>query len=500
MAEICRRLDGLPLAIELAAAKIKLFSPKALLDRLELRLPLLSGGARDLPARQQALRDTVAWSYELLGRRAGAVRATRGLRGRLFPGGGWRPSGRRHAEEGSTGDPGLPGGQQPGRVAGRSRLRAWGDEPRFMMLETVREYAAERLDSDGEAEEVHRAHAMYYLELAEAAQRRFLQTLTGWLVVRRGHDNMRAALRWTIRHRRVDIGTRLALALWRFWPERYHITEGRRWLEAVLALGQPEGGVAEPTLSARRWAFLHLVAGMLASGRGDHERAVDLYEQSLTLYRTMGHRKGTSGPLRELGVAAHHRGDYERAAHLSEQALAISREFGSAFGAGLAVCPCQALARAGASNGPGYCWKRAQPRYGGQNILCASPTRSPSRFPGGSLECQVGRAERASELFKESLRLAQRFGFTFDAVICLGGMARVEAMQDRPKRAARLLGASAAQRERSERSFRPLVTRITTTRRKPAAALGERVFDAAWAAGQSMSLEEVITEVVGEEG
>ncbi len=111
------------------------------------------------------------------------------------------------------------------------------------MLETVREYAAERLDSDGEAEEVHRAHAMYYLELAEAAQPEVsARTLTGWLaVLDREHDNMRAALRWTIRHREVDIGTRLALALWRFWPERYHVSEGRRWLEAVLALGQAGG-------------------------------------------------------------------------------------------------------------------------------------------------------------------------------------------------------------------------------------------------------------------
>jgi predicted ATPase len=95
---------------------------------------------------------------------------------------------------------------------------------------------------------VHRAHAMYYLELAEAAQPEVsARMLTGWLaVLDREHDNMRAALRWTIRHRQVDIGTRLALALWRFWPERYHITEGRRWLEAVLALGQPEGGWPNP--------------------------------------------------------------------------------------------------------------------------------------------------------------------------------------------------------------------------------------------------------------
>jgi tetratricopeptide (TPR) repeat protein len=390
-----------------------------------------------------------------------------------------------------------------------SRVEASSDpgveEPRFTMLETVREFAAERLDSDGEAEEVHRAHAMYYLELAEAAQPEVsARMLIGWLaVLDREHDNMRAALRWTIRHRQVDIGTRLALALWRFWPERYHITEGRRWLEAVLALGQPEGGVAEPTLSARRWAFLHLVTGMLASGQGDYDSAVELYEQSLTLYRNMGHRKGASGPLRELGVAAYNRGDYDRAVHLSEQALAISREFGSAFGAGLAVCTLSDALRAQGD------LERARALLE-ESAASLRRTKYPLRVANalaitlsrlGSIECQVGRAERASELFKESLRLAQRFGFTFDAVICLGGMARAEAMQDRPERAARLLGASAAQRE-ALGTFVPPIGRTDHDYATNAAraTLGDRAFDAAWAAGHAMSLEEVISEVVGEVG
>jgi hypothetical protein len=119
----------------------------------------------------------------------------------------------------------------------------------------------------------------------------------------------------------------------------------------------------------------------------------------------------------------------------------------------------------------------------------------------GSLECQVGRAERASELFKESLRLAQRFGFTFDAVICLGGMARVEAMQDRPERAARLLGTSAAQRE-ALGTYVPPVGRTDHDYATNAAraALGEQAFETAWAAGCAMSLEEVILEVIGEDG
>ena len=509
MTEICRRLDGLPLAIELAAAKIKLFSPKALLDRLELRLPLLSGGARDLPERQQTLRDTVAWSYELLGP------AEQALFGRLavFAGGFSL-----EAAEAVCG-PGMPAGKEVLEILASlvdnslvvSRVEAasepGGDEPRFTMLETVREYAAEHLDSDGEAEEVHHAHAIYYLELAEAMQPEVSShTLTGWLVVlEREHDNMRAALRWAIRCREVVFGTRLALALWRFWPERHHVSEGRRWLEAVLALGRPadvaEG--SEPTLPLRRWAFLHLVTGMLTAQQGDYERGIALYEESLTLYRNMGHRKGMSGPLRELGAVAYQKGDYEQAACLSQQALDISRAFGSAFGSGLAVCTLSDALRAQGD------LERARVLLE-ESAASLRQTRYPLRVANalaitlsrlGSIECQVGRVERASELFKESLRLARRFGFTFDAVIFLGGMARVEAIQDRPERAARLLGASAAQRE-ALGTFVPPIGRTDHDYATNAAraTLGDRAFDAAWAAGHAMSLEEVISEVVGEEG
>src|SRR5919112_3100828 len=339
VAEICERLDGLPLAIELAAARVKLFSPKALLERLDLRLPLLSGGARDLPERQQTLRATVAWSYDLLEPREQALFR----RLAVFAGGFTLEAAEAVCGQGSTGEERVF--ETLASLVDNSLLVPWGegsvgrdDEPRFTMFETIREYASERLGSD--AEEIQREHARYYFALAESVQpEASSHMLTKWLaVLDREHENLRAALRWAIRNRDVDFGTRLALMMWRFWPERHYVTEGRRWLEAVVALGEPEGGVIEPTLSARRWAFLHLVAGMLAGGQGDFDRAVELFDESLSLYRNMGHTKGTSGPLRELGAAAYHQGDYERAVRLSEQALTISRGSGSAFGSGLAVC------------------------------------------------------------------------------------------------------------------------------------------------------------------
>jgi tetratricopeptide (TPR) repeat protein len=214
------------------------------------------------------------------------------------------------------------------------------EEPRFVMLETIREYAAEFLESSGEAENMRRAHALNYLALAEATQPEVsAHMLKEWLTLLEDeHDDLRAALGWAVQSREVDIGTGLGLMLWRFWAERYHLSEGRRWLEAVLALDGPEVRDGDPALPARKWAFLHLVAGLLAAGQGDYDRAVVLCEESLALYRKMGHRKGTSGPLRELGAVAYHRGNYERAVRLSEQSLAVSREFGSTFGSALTIC------------------------------------------------------------------------------------------------------------------------------------------------------------------
>jgi predicted ATPase/DNA-binding XRE family transcriptional regulator len=302
VARICQRLDGLPLAEELAAARVKLFPPKALLDRLDRGLELLSGGARDLPERQRTLRDTVAWSYDLLDegerlmfRRLAACVGDFSL----------------EAAEAICG-PEAEGTflETLASLVDNSLLvsRSEDEEPRFAMLETIREYAAERLESSGEADEMHRAHALYYLTLAEATQPEIVvptQREWWWTRLEEKHDNLRAALRWAIRSRERDTATRLALALWRFWSVR-HLGEGFRWLEAVLAMGGTVG--AEPEGQARRRAFLLLVAGILATRHGDYDRAVALDEASLAIYRDLGHRKGTHGPLRELGAVAYHRG------------------------------------------------------------------------------------------------------------------------------------------------------------------------------------------------
>lgn len=494
VARICRRLDGLPLAIELAAARVKLFSPKALLERLDLGLQLLAGGARDLPQRQRTLRDTVAWSYDLLDE------DERLLFGRLATFSGDFSLSAAEAVCGPEGDraevdilEALASLVDYSLLAVQASVDQEDAQPRFAMLETIREFAAERLESSGEAEEVRRAHALYYLALAEATQpEMFVNTPQEWWWTRleEDHDNLRAALRWAIRSREEDTAARLALALWRFWTAR-HLSEGCRWLEDVLALGG-----SEPESQSRRRAFLLLVAGILTTRHGDFDRAVELDEASLTLYHDLGHRKGTHGPLRELGAVAYHRGDYDRAVRLNEQALAITHEFDNASGSGLVVCN---LADALRARGD---LERARALL---EESLASLQRQEQRLPVvnalvntlarlGSIECETGEYARAANSYGESLGLMWRYvGRAYETVACLEGLARVAAMQGRPERAARLLGASAALRDEMGTPLSPTVRADHDHASRTAnETLGEDAFEAAFAAGRAMPFEESI--------
>jgi predicted ATPase/DNA-binding XRE family transcriptional regulator len=495
VARICRRLDGLPLAIELAAARVKLFSPKALLERLDLGLQLLAGGARDLPERQRTLRDTVAWSYDLLDE------GERLLFGRLatfscdFSLSAAEAVCRPEADRAEVDIlEALASLVDYSLLAVQASVDQEDAQPRFAMLETIREFAAGRLESSGEAEEVRRAHALFYLALAEATQpEMFVNTPQEWWWTRleEEHDNLRAALRWAIRSREEDTAARMALALWRFWTAR-HPSEGRRWLEAVLAL---DGNGGDEPRSLRR-AFLLLVAGILATRQGDYDRAVALDEESLALNRDLGHRKGTHGPLRELGTVAYHRGDYDRAVRLNEQALAITHEFDNASGSGLVVCN---LADALRARGD---LERARALL---EESLASLRRQEQRLPVvnalvntlarlGSIECETGEYSRAANSYGESLELMWRYvGRAYETVACLEGLARVAAMQGQPERAARLLGASAALSDEMGTPLSPTVRADHDHASRTAhETLGEDAFEAAFAAGRAMPLEESI--------
>jgi predicted ATPase/class 3 adenylate cyclase len=265
VAEICRRLDGLPLAIELAAAQIKVLSPEVLLHRLGRRLPLLQDGPRDAPARQRTLRDTIVWSYDLLNE--AEQRVFRRLA--VFVGGFTLEAAEAVCD--ATGDHGLGVVDGVGALVNQSLLRRddrTGEGSRFAMLETIREYGLEQLEADSEAAELRRRHAAYCLELVEAAE----LELTGprqvaWLDrLEAEHDNLRAALHWAVEQGEVELGLRLGGALWLFWDVRGHLTEGRGRLGEVLALAR----TARPTAAL---AKAHQNLGNVAWAQGDFAAA-----------------------------------------------------------------------------------------------------------------------------------------------------------------------------------------------------------------------------------
>ena len=241
VAEICVRLDGLPLAIELATARIKLLSPQAMSSRLSNPLQFLTGGARDLPERQRTLRGAIAWSHALLSEDEQALFA----RLSVFSGG--RALEAVEAICDPESDLLVDVLEGLSSLVDKSLLRqeeGVEEEPRFVMLETIREYAQERLELSGEAVEIRRLHAEYYLALAEqgASELQGPEEATWLERLEIDHDNMRAALSWTLQWEEAELGMRLAGALWRFWDMRGYYGEGRRWLEEALAKDrEPQG-------------------------------------------------------------------------------------------------------------------------------------------------------------------------------------------------------------------------------------------------------------------
>ena len=320
VAEICARLDGLPLAIELAAARVKLLEPDDILARLSDRLALLRGGAKDLPTRQQTLRDAIAWSYDLLSDDERAVFR----RFSVFVG-GWTLD----AAEAVMGDD-ADVFDGVASLVDKSLVRRQpepGIEPRFSMLMTIREFAWERLLTSPEADDVRRRHAEFFLDVAEKAE----PNLTGpdhmkWLDgVESDHDNFRGALRWSIEKDQAEVGLRIGGALWRFWHLRGHFTEGRAWLTELLGL---PSGVAR---TAARAKGLNGIAG-LVYWQADYELAATYWNESLSIWQEMGDRGQIGEVLYSLAYLAGVAGDNRRAIELFEQSIALFQEAGNRRG------------------------------------------------------------------------------------------------------------------------------------------------------------------------
>jgi predicted ATPase/Flp pilus assembly protein TadD len=329
VAEVCRRLDGLPLAIELAAARSALFPPEALLARLGSRLKLLTGGPRDAPARQQTLRNTIAWSFELL------TDSEQKLFRRLciFLGGGTLDA--IAAVCTAAGELEIEVEDGLGSLVDKSLL--WqeakaGREPWFLMLETIREYGLEQLELSGEAEATRRAHADYYRQLVERSERQLWGAAQEQALNRleQEHDNLRLALAWHIaQDEGVEPALRMAGYLWRFWDMRGHWTEGQQWIEQALSR---RASVAP----SQSWIALH-GAGNLSLNLGEYARAKAYYEESLDITQQLNVQHGIANSLLNLSLVTLFQGDLLEAIRLQEEALAIHRASGNNIGMALAL-------------------------------------------------------------------------------------------------------------------------------------------------------------------
>lgn len=329
VAALCVRLDGLPLAIELAAARIRLFSPKALRERLTRRLDLLTGGARDLPERHKTLRQAIAWSYELLGPEA------RALFRRLsaFDGGATIEAAQTVC--GSDLDCEARAYESLGVLTDHSLLRCEDGrdgEPRFSMLESIRAYGLEKLEEHGEDAAVRQAHAQYFLELAEAAE----PLLTGpeqseaFDRLDAEHENFRAAMQWSRQSGASETGVRLGGALWRFWISRNHMHEGRPVLASLL----DAPGAAVPK-DVRAKALYGLAT--LCHYQGDLRSSARLLEESLEIARETEQPASLGRSLAGLGWVRTLLGDFDEGGLLSEEALEAFRAAGEVRGAALAL-------------------------------------------------------------------------------------------------------------------------------------------------------------------
>ena len=521
VAEICARLDGLPLAIELAAARTRMLPPQKMLERLGNRLKLLKGGPRDLPTRQQTLRGTIDWSYELL------EEEEKILFGRLSVFSGGRtleaieeicdPEGELEALEGVE------------SLLEKSLLRQEEGverEPRFVMLETVHEYAREKLQESGEEQEIKRAHAQYFLALAEEGESEVRGPEAAmWLErLEAEHDNLRAALSWALAQEKVELELRLAGALWQFWWMRGHYSEGRRWLENVLAVdgrGSPSAramalaGIGEIAShqgdldqaqeaceeglkllaheASEAKIYLLLSLGKVALLRGeDYERATQVNEEALALSREMRHRMGLATSLLHLGLVSQRRGDSEGATEFYEESTALFREWGDKQG--LAFCLNNLGVVAITQGDLVQAQKLTEEAVALLRELGSRGDVSIGLQNLGWIAFLRNELGKAVDLYKQSLTLAWDTGFYALVLDDLVGFACLAGAQGDAVRAAQLCGAAEALHEATGYPKDP----ISHAEMEPYLASGrsqihEAEWAKAWEEGRTMSLEGAVS-------
>jgi predicted ATPase len=539
VAAICGWLDGLPLAIELAAARVRVLSLPDLLGRLDRRLPLLTGGAQDLPARQQTLRAAVDWSYNLLPPKERRLYRRLGV----FAGGFSLAAATAVADGGDAHQLDAEFRSADREIAVLEGLTTLvdsslvhptaspGHSPRFRMLETIREYALLQLAASGEEQDARAYHAAWCLDLVEAAEPWLAKPQhPEWLdELEMEHDNMRAALAWCCAGGRdtAELAWRFGAALEPFWQMQGHFTEGRRWLDRMLHV---------PALApSRHRARTLTAAGVLAWRQGDYENALRRFHEGLAVLEEVADEEGATGVRARLAVVAYERGDYDQAQLLNEHILAWYQRRGDQAGNARTLHNLGNIAYdrgdlrlartrfeeslnlkrqgedtdgiANSLNNLGNVMRAlgdlTQARALLSEGLALRRTRgnpaavASSLLNLGTVACDFGEYVHAAQAFHESLQLCHRLGLQPLIVANLRAMARLMTLHGRGEVGGRLLGAAEAWRERIGGTIAPAEQGdIAATVSATATAMGEAAVAVIVAAGRQLPHEQAVTEAL----
>jgi len=490
IAEICRRLDGLPLAIELAAARSRLLPPAALLARLDDRMSLLTAGARDLPERQRTLRNTLDWSFGLLSPAAQALFSRLGV----FPGSFDLEAGE---AVGGAGEPGPAGQSQAGEIidtlaslvdASLVRETDQAGQPRFSLLGTIRYYSRDRLRASGQWQEAHDRHAAHFLEFAESATAGLAgPSQVTWLDrLEAEHDNLGAAMSWFLDQDQPGPAHQLGAATWRFWWLRGHAEEFARYGRAIVANGEklPPGQVG----------YAQNGLGLMLIASGDPAGAQELFEQALALFRRLGDKLGIAISAGSLGHLTALRREYAEASKLLTESLALHQELGNKVSVALLY---NFLGQIPLSQGD----NDAAARLLRQGLEAAR--RVPDRFPllislyDLALSSQArGDLGGAAGLLREGLSAASDAGDESCVGYYLQRLAALAAQREDPGRAVRLLAAADAVLQAAGTGW--LLAYVAGAPSEADALpelrsrLGEAAFQQAWAQGAAMGRQPAV--------
>lgn len=483
--EVCRRLDGMPLAIELAAARVRVLSVEQIAARLNDRFQLLVTGSRTALPRHQTLRATMDWSYDLLSEKERALLS----RLSVFSG-GWTLEAAEAVCVGNGVDE-RDVLDLLARLADRSLIvvEDRGAEIRYRQLETIRQYGHDRLRESGAAPSVRGRHRDWFLRLAERAEPELLgKHQARWFNLLEAElDNLRSALGWCVATGELEAELRLASAVTRFWLARGYSDEGRRWLDAGLERGRD----APAALRAKALS----AAGYLAvQGQGDYSSGRSFFDESLAIWRTVGDKKGIAESLHRLGLVATHLGELSTAHSLYEESLVARQELGDKGDIALTLHNLGMVAFLRGDLAARSLFEQALAVWhevGDKQHIAMALTGL------GYIAASQDDLKKARSLYEESLAIRQELRDKWGIAYSLEGFATLAALQGLANRAARLLGAVEALRE-AIRTPLPLFYRNSRERTVAGlrAGLGEAAFAAACEKGRAMTLEQAMSEAL----